>query len=532
MTVTEDSEQKKAMLAAIIDSSEDAIISKDLNSRITSWNKAAEKMFGYKEEEVIGKHIDILIPDDRKDEEKMIISNLQAGRRVEHFQTIRVTKTGQKIPISLTISPIKNSAGIIIGASKIARDITRQKQDEAVIKEYARRLEIINSVGRTISAQLEVSTILQQVTDATTQLSGAAFGAFFYNKTDSKGEAFMLFAISGAPAEAFSKFGMPRNTAIFKTTFDGKGILRSDDITKDPRYGKNYPHHGMPKGHLPVVSYLAVPVKSSAGIVIGGLFFGHPEPAMFNQEHEDIVAAIASQAATALDNAKLYDEIHALNNKKDEFIGFASHELKTPITTLSGYLQLAEMAPSSVTDLVPKMRKQVSRLTAIISDLLDISKIQTGSLGLNFTDTKLNDWIRESVEAVNAENHVIECEVPSKDVIVTIDHQKMTQVLVNILSNAIKYSAENTRILVTAMLLGDQVKMSIQDHGMGMAAEHLDKIFNQFYRIEKSERTEGMGIGLYISKEIVDGHSGKIWAESEEGKGSVFHVVFPIDRRR
>lgn len=342
----------------------------------------------------------------------------------------------------------------------------------------------------------------------------------------------MLFAISGAPAEAFSKFGMPRNTAIFKTTFDGKGILRSDDITKDPRYGKNYPHHGMPKGHLPVVSYLAVPVKSSAGIVIGGLFFGHPEPAMFNQEHEDIVAAIASQAATALDNAKLYDEIHALNNKKDEFIGFASHELKTPITTLSGYLQLAEMAPSSVTDLVPKMRKQVSRLTAIISDLLDISKIQTGSLGLNFTDTKLNDWIRESVEAVNAENHVIECEVPSKDVIVTIDHQKMTQVLVNILSNAIKYSAENTRILVTAMLLGDQVKMSIQDHGMGMAAEHLDKIFNQFYRIEKSERTEGMGIGLYISKEIVDGHSGKIWAESEEGKGSVFHVVFPIDRRR
>ncbi|HTD92227.1 MAG TPA: PAS domain S-box protein, partial [Chitinophagaceae bacterium] len=353
-------EHRQSMLAAIIDSSEDAIISKDLNSRITSWNKAAERMFGYTEEEVLGQSIQILIPSDRKGEEEMILSSLRKGERVVHFETIRMTKNGRLLDISLTISPIRNSAGTVIGASKIARDITRQKKTE-------QRLELINSLGRSIGSQLDVQSILQKVTDVTTELSGAQFGAFFYNKTDSRGETYMLFTLSGAPREAFEKFGMPRNTAIFKQTFEGTGILRSDNITKDPRYGKNAPHKGMPEGHLPVVSYLAVPVMSKGNVVIGGLFFGHSSEGMFLEEHENLVAAIASQASIALDNAMLYEEIHALNSKKDEFIGFASHELKTPLTTIKGYLQLAEITETSAKEFFPKINKQVARLEAIIA---------------------------------------------------------------------------------------------------------------------------------------------------------------------
>jgi PAS domain S-box-containing protein len=530
----EDQEQRRSMLAAIIDSSEDAIISKDLNGIINSWNKSAEQMFGYKEEEVLGKHISILIPEDRLTEEDTIIAALRRGERIEHYQTIRKRKDGTMIHLSLSISPIKNFKGIIIGASKIARDITRQKEAEELVKQYTKRLELLDAIGKSIVSQLDVEGILQKVTDTTTFLTGAAFGAFFYNKNDSKGESYMLYTLSGASKEDFEKFGMPRNTEVFDTTFSGKGTLLSPDITKDPRYGKNKPHSGMPKGHLPVVSYLAVPVISQAGVVIGGLFFGHPKPNIFKEEHASLVEAIATQAAIALDNAKLYSEVQALNNKKDEFIGFASHELKTPLTTISGYLQLAEKTPELAKDFLPRIGKQVNRLSAIISDLLDISKIHAGRLDLHSGKTSLLALVKDSVETVKQQSpsHEFECDLPQEDVMLMVDGPKMSQVLINILTNAVKYSPDNKKIVITAMRFGDQVRISVQDWGMGISPKNLDKIFNRFYRVSRSSaQTEGMGLGLYISREIVEGHHGRIWAESEEGKGSTFNIDFPISTK-
>lgn len=526
----DDLEQKKAILAAIIDSSDDAIISKDLNSKITSWNKAAERIFGYTESDVLGKNIHILIPEDRHAEEAMIISEIRRGKRVEHYETTRLTKEGKELYVSLTVSPIKNEKGEVVGASKIARDITQKKKDAEIIKQYAYRLELINSVGKSIASGLDAALIIQKVTDVTTQLSGAAFGAFFYNKIDSKGKALMLYALSGAPREAFEKFGMPRNTAVFDMTFSGEGVVRSDDITKDPRYGKNFPHSGMPEGHLPVISYLAVPVISQTGIVIGGLFFGHPKVAVFNEEHEELVSAIAAQAAIALDNAKLYEDIRSLNSKKDEFIGFASHELKTPLTTLSGYLQLATQNKEISLSVIDKMRKQVTRLQGIIEELLDISKIEAGKMDLSFSNTSLNHLIKESIEGINAESQRIKVETTAEDIDITVDSQKIIQVLINLLSNAIKYSEPDTPIYVTTSRVGDQVKISVKDKGIGIAAPHLDKIFNQYYRVSGSRKKQGMGLGLFISKEIIERHWGRIWVESKEGVGSIFHIVIPIGR--
>ncbi|MBC7937945.1 MAG: PAS domain S-box protein [Rhizobacter sp.] len=529
----EDIERHEAMLAAIIDSSDDAIVSKDLNGIITSWNKSAERIFGYKEEEVIGKHVSLLIPRERLEEENMILSNLRQGKRVEHFETIRLSKSGNYIHISLTVSPIKNSQGVIIGASKIARDISKQKESQELLQQYTTRLELINNIGRTIVSELDAESILQKVTDATTKISGAAFGAFFYNKIDAKGQAYKLVKLSGASMESFEKFGMPRNTAVFKKTFDGEGVFRSDNITKDPRYGNNAPHHGMPQGHLPVVSYLAVPVISQSGIVVGGLFFGHPNEAMFKEEHESLVTAIATQAAIALDNAKLYEEIKQLNLQKDEFIGFASHELKTPLTTAMGYVQLIQNEPEMTPEYIPKIGKQMKRLSAIIADLLDISRIQAGRMDLNFKRTSLKDLVKSSIEGLGTltGRHRIQYELPVEDVIVMIDEQKMEQVLVNLLSNAIKYSPRADKVFLTGMQVGDQVQISIQDFGDGVPAEHMDKIFKRFYRVaQEGNNAEGLGLGLYISQGIVEAHSGKIWAESKTGEGAVFNILFPVER--
>jgi signal transduction histidine kinase len=169
-------------------------------------------------------------------------------------------------------------------------------------------LEAIGRVGRLVSAELDLAKLVQAVTDAATQLSGAAFGAFFYNVVDGEGERYTLFALSGAPRSAFEHFPMPRNTAIFAPTFRGQGVVRLVDVTKDPRYGASEPFFGMPKGHLPVVSYLAVPVIASEGEVLGGLFFGHPSPGVFTERHEHIVVALAAHAAIAMQNARRYEE--------------------------------------------------------------------------------------------------------------------------------------------------------------------------------------------------------------------------------
>ena len=186
-------------------------------------------------------------------------------------------------------------------------NIARNRRETARLLEEERQvLELLNEVGNTVAAELDLERAVQVVTDAATRLSGAAFGAFFYNVIDDKGESYTLYTLSGAPREAFSKFPMPRNTKVFAPTFNGEGIVRSPDIRKDPRFGKNAPYYGHPKGHLPVASYLAAPVMSRTGEVLGGLFFGHPEVGVFDARAERIVAAIAVQAAIAIDKARLY----------------------------------------------------------------------------------------------------------------------------------------------------------------------------------------------------------------------------------
>jgi PAS domain S-box-containing protein len=204
--------------------------------------------------------------------------------------------------------------------------------------------------------------IVQAVTDVATELSGAEFGAFFYNVTDKSGESYLLYALSGAPREAFESLGPPRNTTLFEATFRGTGVIRSDDIRMDARYGENAPHCGMPKGHLPVVSYLAVPV-GRLGKVHGGLFLGHPDAGVFTQEAEDIVAGIAAHAAIAIDNAQLYQAERRLASIVETSAdAIVSKDLNGIVTSwnngaerLFGYTT-GEMVGKSITLLIPADR--------------------------------------------------------------------------------------------------------------------------------------------------------------------------------
>lgn len=525
---------RQSMLAAIIESSDDAIVSKTLDGIITSWNDSAEKMFGYSPAEAIGQSITLIIPPERLQEEKLIITKVRSNEKVDHFQTERRTKSGDLLSISLSVSPIRDRSGKIIGASKIARNITAQKKAEAALQRYTQNVEALYSIGKAIAEDLDIKRILQKVTDETTRLAEAEYGAFFYNTVDNNGESYMLYTLSGASKEAFEKIGMPRNTDVFKITFNGEGVLRVDDITKDPRYGKNAPHHGMPVGHLPVVSYMAVPVISKTGIVIGGLFFGHPKPGIFKREHETMVMNIASQAAVALDNAKLYEEIKILNARKDEFIGIASHELKTPLTGMSGYLQLLErnLAKDANLAFVKKTKGQLNKLLALVADLLDVSKVQAGKLDLTMETFNLHTLLAETLEVIQLLNktHELLFTSDSNELLVRADKQRMEQVIINLLNNAIKYSPGAKQVEINLATAGQQVKVTVKDFGIGITAEQQKDIFSRFFRADGlAHHMSGLGLGLYISKEIIERHKGHIGVKSEFGKGSEFYFTIPVN---
>jgi serine phosphatase RsbU (regulator of sigma subunit) len=197
-----------------------------------------------------------------------------------------------------TLELLRREHAARVEAEETGRRLLREKQ----------RAEALHRVGSAIAGRLELREIVQLATDAARELTPAAFGAFFYNVVSDDGEAYMLYTLSGVDRSAFERFPMPRNTAIFAPTFNGEGIVRLDDVLADPRYGHSPPYNGMPEGHLPVRSYLAVPVITSEGEVAGGLFFRHPEPGMFSSDDERMVEGIAAQSAIAIENARLYQE--------------------------------------------------------------------------------------------------------------------------------------------------------------------------------------------------------------------------------
>ncbi len=251
---------------------------------------------------VLGDHVAVAVTD------RALLAGLVPGREITG--AIAITG-GEHAVLVYTTAKIGGTLPAVAGAvdaatAHLARTVRRLRGEAAV-------LDALHSTGRELTAQLDIDRIVQDATDAATQATGAGFGAFFYNLVDELGESYTLYTISGVPREAFERFPMPRNTEVFAPTFDGAGTVRSPDITRDPRFGRNAPYHGMPDGHLPVCSYLAVSVLSpTTGEVLGGFFFGHPEPDRFTARHEYLAEGIAAYSAIALDNARLYERERTL----------------------------------------------------------------------------------------------------------------------------------------------------------------------------------------------------------------------------
>ncbi len=563
---TSDFASARAHLAAIVASSEDAIVSKTLDGIVTSWNHAAERLFGYTSAEMVGQPILRVIPAELQHEEVDILAKLRAGERIERYETTRVRKDGRRIEVSLTVSPIRDRSGEIVGAAKIAHDITARRAAEHALREEAHALEILSSVGRAIASQLELDRLVQLVTDAATELSGAEFGAFFYNVTREDKQSYWLYSLSGASRQAFASFPMPRTTQVFGPTFRGEGIVRSDDIRADPRYGHNAPYTGMPPGHLPVCSYLAVPVIAGSGAVIGGLFFGHSRPAVFTERSERLVSGIASYAAIAIDNASLFQTLREretqlkelaeereqflsserqarsdaerLSHLKDEFLATLSHELRTPLNAIQGWTALLRQHDVPIEDLkrgLETIDRNVRAQTQIVNDLLDMSRIISGKIHLEVQTMHLHEVVNTAIEAVaptaEAKRIRIHTLLDTGIGLVRGDPNRLQQVLWNLLSNAVKFTPAGGRVQVVLERVNSHVEIVVEDTGIGIRPDFLPYVFDRFRQGDPSttRRYGGLGLGLSIVKNLVELHGGSVRVKSAgENQGSTFVIALPV----
>jgi PAS domain S-box-containing protein len=526
-------------LAKIVDSSDDAIVSKDLNSTILSWNAAAERMFGYSAAEAIGQSIRIIIPDVRQSEEDFVLGEIRAGRSVRHYETVRQRKDGTLIPISLTVSPIYDDNGIVIAASKIARDVTERAQLLAAAQEQTTISRTLAEVGVTVAASLEHGAIVQKVTDVATAVTHAEFGTFAYNVIDEQsGEVDTLYTLSGISKDPIEGFRQRRATGVFAPTLHDEGVVRLDDVTQDQRYGQSPPYFGIPSGHLPVRSYLAVPVKTTSDEVLGGLFFGHSKAGVFTEQHEQLAIGIAAWASVALQNARLYQRAREADRLKDEFLAVLSHELRTPLNAIVGYSRLLRggiLSGEKATRGLDTLERNATSLTQIVEDVLDVSRIVSGKIRLDVQPVELPLVVHNAVATVQpaADGKAIRLQtiIDPRVGPVSGDPDRLQQVAWNLLSNAVKFTPKKGRVQVRVERVNSHIELIVSDTGIGIRANFLPHVFERFRQADSglTRQTAGLGLGLSIVRHIVEMHGGSVHVASDgEGKGATFRVRLPL----
>lgn len=458
-----------------------------------------------------------------------------------------------------------------------------RSESTLALRAESHRLETLNSTGAMLAGELDLERIVQSVTDAGVKLTGAEFGAFFYNVLNDAGESYTLYTLSGVDRSAFERFPMPRNTAVFGPTFRGEGVVRSADITKDPRYGKNAPRRGMPEGHLPVKSYLAVPVMSRTGEVLGGLFFGHSEPGVFTEAAERVMTGIAGQAAIAIDNAGLYQtaqkeiaergraeaDLRNLNETLEvrvvdeiarrrqaevalqqaqkmeaigQLTGGIAHDFNNLLQVISGNLQLLTKDVAGNGRAEERLQNAlagVSRGAKLSSQLLSFGRRQPLDpkvINIGRLVRGLDDMLRRAL----GERIEIETTVSGGLWNTFADPGQIENALLNLAINA-RDAMENSgklTIEVGNAFLDDEyaanhvevspgqyVVLAVTDTGCGISPELIDRVLEPFF----STKPEGKGTGLGLSMVygFVKQSEGHLKIYSEVGHGTTIKLYLP-----
>lgn len=481
-------ERDRALLAAIVADSSDAIVGKSLDGTILSWNAGAERLLGYTAAEAVGQSIYMLIPPHLHDEERSILERLRRGERIEHFETVRVSKGGRLVDISLTVSPVRDETGRIFGASKVARDITERKRaEDALRRSEARFRELANNIDQFAWTCNELGYVTwyndrwyEYTGTSFAEMQGMGWKAVHHpDHVERVLESLMRAAAAGKPWE---------------DTFPLRG--------KDGRYRWFLSR--------------AVPIRDDDGDIVR--WFG---------TNTDIT-----------EQRRLEESLRDADRRKDEFVATLAHELRNPLAPVRNAVRILleqEFADSETRWALDVIERQVQQMVRLLEDLLDASRISHNKLILRKERTDLETVLTSAVESsrflIDAAGHELTVSLPRDPVYLDADPVRLAQVFANLLNNAAKYTDDGGHIEVAAEVRGDQVLVTVKDDGVGIAPDLIPRIFEIFTQDEGvSERSDGgLGIGLALVRGLVALHGGSVEAHSAgNGKGSEFAVRLPL----
>lgn len=473
-----------ALLAALVASSDDAIISKDLNGVITSWNEAAERLFGYSAAEAIGQRITLVIPEDRLDEEELLLAKVREGTGISHFETVRRRRDGTLVDVSVAVSPIRDAQGKVIGASKIVRDITLARRTE---REALRLAAIVETSDDAIASK-DLNGIIQTWNKAAERMFG-------YTADEAIGQSITIII----PEERLSE-----ETEVLTRVRAGLSIEHFETVRRRK------------DGSLLDISLTVSPIRTHAGVVIG-----------------------ASKIARDISEQKRLQTIaEDASRLKDEFLAVLSHELRTPLNTVLGYARMlrredAKLQGEARNRALESLERNAAALSRLVNDVLDTSRIVTGKLRLVLESCDVEEVAARALEivgpAADAKGIVVHTHLESGST-VSGDADRLQQVLWNLLSNAVKFTPPGGSITVRAERRGPEVLITVQDTGIGIAPHDLAFVFQRFWQAHSGVSREfgGLGIGLALARHIIELHGGTIRAESAGiGRGATFIVTLP-----
>jgi len=518
-------QQDSGMLTAIIESTEDAILSKDLDGIITSWNRGAEKLFGYTAQEAIGQHMVLLFPANKEEEERRILQRIRQGETIGHFDTVRRTKAGVLIDVSVTISPILDKTGRVIGASKIARDVTERNRAKAELDLYREHLEeLVDQRTAQIAqanAQLrEREAFIITVTDNLPGLVGywdLDLRCRFANR------AYREFF--GRSAEEI--VGMPINTLFGDEVQEQNHQLIQAVLAGEPQRFERQMRSASGEISQGFAHYIP---DWRDGQVIG--FFVLVTDVTSLKQAEGELRELNDKLELALDEAR------AANMAKTQFLANMSHEIRTPMNAVLGFIAL--VLEGEISDGVRRQlvtaHNAAKSLLLLINDILDLSKLQSKKLELEHVSFNLASLLQDCLE-------MLHIRAEEKGLALTLDYPKeaqryffgdpmrVRQIVTNIVGNAIKFTDTGyVHVTVTQPQTPDEIVITVVDTGIGMTAAQLERAFQPFAQgdASTSRRYGGTGLGLTICRQLAEIMDGKIWAESTFGQGSQFYTLLRL----
>ncbi len=542
ITDRKQAEEGLEYLAAIVTSSNDAIVSETLDGIITSWNQGAEKIFGYESHEVIQKPVNILIPPEKLGEEAVLLGKMAAGETVRNYDTIRVKKDSSQIFVSVSLSPLKDGQGKIVGASKIAQDVTERKRAEGALRRYGERMAAINHLDHIISSNLDITQVYDSFVKELQALMPLDRTAIV--RLNENGDQWQVARQWTQHIPAF----LPGDWRLVQGSVI-EWLVTNRIPFSEPEVGEhgNWPETAILQREG-IRSRLLLPLIIE-GRVVAVLTVASRKPSAFSEDDQSLLMTFADQLTIALQNSDLYEQIkrhaaeleqrvtertaqlEASNKELEAFSYSVSHDLRSPLRAIDGFSRIlvrdyAGQLPVAAERYLRLIRDNTRQMGTLIDDLLTFSRLNRQPL--NKQQIGLSLLVRQVYGELTSEEHTRQVELVIADLPdCQADPTLFKQVIVNLMSNALKFTSQRNvaRIEVNYQQVDGEGVYSVRDNGAGFDMAYADKLFGVFQRLHRTDEFPGTGVGLAIVNRIIHRHGGRIWAEAAVDQGATFYFT-------